>query len=959
MQLRRDLPHLPRVSPRVPGIRAYAFVVTALILVAAAVGVALSRQDSAPATPAFLARQLGPSADTATWSRAHGLALTVRDNHASVTTPAGRIKLSAAGTGAAHWQGHSHGATRPTPFGAQTVTLAGGRAEEYLTVRAHHGDSTWRWLLDSGSATARVNGDGTISFVRDHRVLPMLIRSVQIFDSAGRDVTPAGLHWTLATRGGAQWLQLRLDDRLLPLPYVIDPAIVFQAAASAANAAAPTSPATLTINAPAGVSANDLMVAQIAVNGGTDTTVTAPSGWTLIRRTDNTTNVGEASYYKVATASEPASYAWTITDGVGTPRAAGGILAYAGVNDSSPVDVSSGTSGGSSTSVSAPTVTTTTDLDLVDGLFATDTGTTFTAPSGMTERSDVRNTSANGPSAETADFTKTPAGATGAKAATAGAASNWVAQLVALKLDTVAPTGTVSAPAASSNQHGVITVSSNSADAQSGVASAAFQRSPAGAGTWTTIGTSTTSPYQASWTTTGVTDGLYDLRVVTTDNAGNVTNSATVANVRVDNTNPTGSITTPAASAKLRGTVAVTASSADAGSGVASAAFQESPAGAGTWTSIGTDTTATYSVNWNTTTVTDGLYDLRVITTDNAGNATTSATIASVRVDNTAPANALSLTSISPAGSAYLSGTTVFYHGASAGSFQLQNALTDAGAGPASSAFPALGGTATGWTHTTQTVSTPAGGPYATTNSFAWSAGATSSPTEAVTGTDGSGNTSATTLTFTNDSTAPTGSVTAPAAASNQHGTVTVSSNSADGSSGVAQAVFQRSPAGAGTWTAIGTATTSPYQVSWDTTGVADGLYDLRVVTTDHAGNPTTSATIANVRVDNTAPTGSITTPAAGANVRGAAVTVTTNSADGGSGVASVTFQGSAAGAGTWSTSQPTRPRRTRPRLTAPASPTACTTCASSRRTTPGTRRPPRPSRTCGSTTRPPQTASP
>src|SRR2546423_10112766 len=52
--------------------------------------------------------------------------------------------------------------------------------------------------------------------------------------------------------------------------------------------------------------------------------------------------------------------------------------------------------------------------------------------------------------------------------------------------------------------------------------------------------------------------------------------------------------------------------------------------------------------------------------------------------------------------------------------------------------------------------------------------------------------------------------------------------------------------------------TTSPYSVSWDTTGLSDGLYDLRVVTTDNVGNTFTSALVTNVRVDNTIPTNSL-----------------------------------------------------------------------------------------------------
>src|SRR5205085_9605791 len=48
--------------------------------------------------------------------------------------------------------------------------------------------------------------------------------------------------------------------------------------------------------------------------------------------------------------------------------------------------------------------------------------------------------------------------------------------------------------------------------------------------------------------------------------------------------------------------------------------------------------------------------------------------------------------------------------------------------------------------------------------------------------------------------------------------------------------------------------TTAPYTASWDTTAVADGLYDLRVVTTDLAGNSAASAVVTSREVDNTAP---------------------------------------------------------------------------------------------------------
>ena len=73
----------------------------------------------------------------------------------------------------------------------------------------------------------------------------------------------------------------------------------------------------------------------------------------------------------------------------------------------------------------------------------------------------------------------------------------------------------------------------------SGVLNVAIQRAPTGTSTWTTICTDATSPYSCSWNTTGVGDGGYDLRAVTTDNAGNATNSTIVSNRVVDNTAPT------------------------------------------------------------------------------------------------------------------------------------------------------------------------------------------------------------------------------------------------------------------------------------------------------------------------------------------------------------------------------------------------------------------------------------
>src|SRR6185437_14767847 len=91
------------------------------------------------------------------------------------------------------------------------------------------------------------------------------------------------------------------------------------------------------IPVPAGVLANDVMIAQVTVRGGTGTTLTAPAGWSLVRRDNDTGGqIAEGIYVHVVTgASEPTSYTWTFSAG---NDAAGGMAAYTGVNTASPID---------------------------------------------------------------------------------------------------------------------------------------------------------------------------------------------------------------------------------------------------------------------------------------------------------------------------------------------------------------------------------------------------------------------------------------------------------------------------------------------------------------------------------------------------------------------------------------------------------------------------------------------
>jgi hypothetical protein len=122
------------------------------------------------------------------------------------------------------------------------------------------------------------------------------------------------------------------------------------------------------------------------------------------------------------------------------------------------------------------------------------------------------------------------------------------------------------------------------------------------------------------------------------------------------------------------------------------------------------------------------------------------------------------------------------------------------------------------------------------------------------------------------DQTVPTVSLTAPTAGAFIRGTTNVNATAAD-NVGVTQVVFKDGA------TTIGTDTTSPYSLAWNTTGVANGAHSLTAVASDAAGNATTSAAV-SVTVDNAAPAATMTAPANGASVSGTTVTVSATASD-------------------------------------------------------------------------------
>lgn len=138
---------------------------------------------------------------------------------------------------------------------------------------------------------------------------------------------------------------------------------------------------TVTASRPAATVAGDLLVAGYSIRHHA-ATITPPAGWTQLRLDvftgkDLTTGI----WYRVAEASDPASWTWTAS--VTGFNAVVALAAYTGV---AGIDPSHGVSMQASASITAPSVTPTPAGTRLVGLFTIHARTTFSTPDGMRKR---------------------------------------------------------------------------------------------------------------------------------------------------------------------------------------------------------------------------------------------------------------------------------------------------------------------------------------------------------------------------------------------------------------------------------------------------------------------------------------------------------------------------------------------------------------------------------------------
>ncbi|HZG34335.1 MAG TPA: Ig-like domain-containing protein [Gaiellaceae bacterium] len=126
------------------------------------------------------------------------------------------------------------------------------------------------------------------------------------------------------------------------------------------------------------------------------------------------------------------------------------------------------------------------------------------------------------------------------------------------------------------------------------------------------------------------------------------------------------------------------------------------------------------------------------------------------------------------------------------------------------------------------------------------------------------------------DTTAPSVSLTSPAAGATVSGQLSVTANAADDVA-VAGVQFRLNGSALGAEDSV-----APYSTAWNSTATTNGTHTLTAVARDAAGNSSSthvSVTVSNPLADTTAPNVSLTSPATGATVAGQ-LSVTANASD-------------------------------------------------------------------------------
>src|SRR5579872_5621297 len=152
-----------------------------------------------------------------------------------------------------------------------------------------------------------------------------------------------------------------------------------------------TSTTQLAFITPATIIDGDFLIVALSVAGGAGTTVTLPSGWTQLLRSDVSTTISLVVATRFAS-GEPATEVFTFG---ATGTHSGVLAAYTGVDQFFPTDATATAQNASGTSQASPSITVTAQAGIVVLAFAAANNPTFTAPSGYTDRKQKSQTASS------------------------------------------------------------------------------------------------------------------------------------------------------------------------------------------------------------------------------------------------------------------------------------------------------------------------------------------------------------------------------------------------------------------------------------------------------------------------------------------------------------------------------------------------------------------------------------
>lgn len=188
-----------------------------------------------------------------------------------------------------------------------------------------------------------------------------------------------------------------------------------------------------TIAKPANTQNGDLLIVGLMFEKGQAPSITPPAGWKAIQRVNQQNQVAMATYYKVATNNEPATYGFRINQ---SPKWTMGITRVRGADvthPDGPIVTFSGASDNTASVATAPSLTTVDCNTMVMVFYTNKKNATWTGPTGTIEVYDDPNNQQGLTSNMMAYYIKNDPGPTGNLSATASIAENWVAQAIAIR----------------------------------------------------------------------------------------------------------------------------------------------------------------------------------------------------------------------------------------------------------------------------------------------------------------------------------------------------------------------------------------------------------------------------------------------------------------------------------------------------------------------------------------------